>query len=126
MFTVDDYLSQHAADAEPGECTDTIRDNAMDLLPRVQALLQDFGEDRGLRSGWRPASFNARAGGAVHSKHMTGQAVDLDDNDGSLDAWLTDAMLEKHGLAREAPQATESWCHLQSVLPPSGHRTFLP
>jgi hypothetical protein len=57
---------------------------------------------------------------------MTGQAVDIDDDGNTLDAFLNDKILEMYGLAREHPMATPGWCHLQSVLPPSGHRTFYP
>jgi hypothetical protein len=120
-------LSQHAADAAPGELTPEIESNARDLLSRAASLLAAFGQQRGLRSGWRPAVFNAGVpGAAAHSRHMTGQAVDVDDDDNALDAWINDDILVRYGLAREHPDSTLGWCHLQSVLPPSGHRTFFP
>jgi hypothetical protein len=121
------YFLQHQHDAIPGELTDEIQTNAADLLPRVLALLAEFGDARGLRSGWRPAAVNAATpGAAAHSRHMTGQAVDVDDDDNALDAWITDTKLEQYGLAREHPDSTPSWCHLQNALPPSGRRTFFP
>jgi hypothetical protein len=129
MITVEEYLGQHGAAAAPGELTDDIRANADDLLSRVNDLLAQFGEDRGLRSGWRPAGYNARTpGAATHSKHMTGQAVDIVDNDGSLDAWClaNEQTLVDLELWCEVPDATPSWTHFQSVAPRSGHRWFIP
>lgn len=141
MIGVEQYLGQHAASAAPGELTDEIRANAKTLTERVNPLLMAFlketGFSRVLRSGWRPAGFNASfthldanrqpvRGGAPHSRHMTGEGVDVADNDGKLDAWLTDEKLAEFDLYREHPDATPSWCHLQTCPPGSGHRTFHP
>jgi hypothetical protein len=138
MITSEDYLTQHAP---PGEAPLAVCAAAPILIQRVNTLLADPGcpsPDPGLRSGWRPPAFNAELrrrfeagepGGvntAVHSEHMTGHAVDLDDVDGALDAWLTDDILTQYELYREAPSHTDTWCHLQDVPPHSGHRTFIP
>lgn len=64
--------------------------------------------------------------GAPHSAHKTAHAVDVFDPDGFLDNKLTDEILEQFDLYREAPGSTPSWCHLQSIPPGSGHRTFNP
>lgn len=137
MITVEEYLDQHAKDAAPGELTEEIRANAVSLLERVNRLLEASALERGLRSGWRPAGFNASfthtdaagavvRGGAPHSRHMTGEGVDVEDNDGALDAWCTDERLAEFELYREHPDATPSWTHLQSCAPHSGNRTFHP
>lgn len=141
MIGLELYLSQHAKDAAPGELTDEIRSNGKTTTERVNRLLMAFLRETGLsrvmRSGWRPAAFNAsfshldanRAvvrGGAPLSKHMTGEGVDVADNDGRLDAWLTDEKLAEYDLYREHPDSTPSWCHLQTCAPHSGHRTFVP
>jgi len=52
--------------------------------------------------------------------------VDVYDPFGDLDFWLNDAILERFELYREAPEKTSGWCHLQSVPPGSGKRTFYP
>ncbi len=62
--------------------------------------------------------------GAPHSAHKEGRAVDVYDPTGALDKWLTDARLAAHGLYREAPSATNGWCHLQDR--PTANRTFVP
>lgn len=64
--------------------------------------------------------------GAVNSKHKQAQAVDVYDPNNALDKWLTDEILEQFGLYRESPDFTKGWCHLQSVAPGSGKRTYKP
>lgn len=137
MITVDEYLAQHAKEAAPGELTDEIRANAAELVERVNRLLEAAALHRGLRSGWRPRGFNAIfahtdadgivvRGGAPHSRHMTGEGMDVEDNDGALDTWCTDARLAEFELYREHPDATPSWTHFQTCAPHSGNRTFHP
>ena len=48
------------------------------------------------------------------------------EDDAALDNWITDAILERHGLYREAPLATQRWCHLTDRAPGSGRRSFSP
>lgn len=126
-ITVAEYLGQHSAGHE-SELTDEIRANAAVIVDRANQLLDAFAEDRGLRSGWRPAGVNGAVGGASKSKHMTGQAIDINDNDGSLDAFCKDnpALLESIGLWLEIDTATPTWTHCQSVPPKSGRRFFIP
>lgn len=122
----------HAADLTP-----EIRDNARETVSRVNLLLMDFeaanpgAAQSTVNSGWRPPSVNAGVpGAAVKSKHLTAQAVDLRDDDGELDRWLTTPAgynaLINHGLYAEHADATPRWCHLQTVAPRSGNRIFRP
>ena len=111
------------------DLTEEIVANAAILVERVHKLLEAFGEDRPISSGWRPPAVNgATAGAAPKSKHMTGQAIDLADPEGDLDEWcMANAeVLEGLELWLEHPAATKSWCHLQSVPPKSGNRVFYP
>lgn len=62
--------------------------------------------------------------GAPHSAHKDARAVDVYDPHGDLDRWITDARLTSHGLYREAPACTSTWCHLQDR--PTAARTFQP
>lgn len=113
MITVEEYLGQHGAGHE-AELTDQMRVNADVIVGHANALLAAFGEDRGLRSGWRPRSVNARIPhAAMSSKHITCQAIDIEDDDGRLKAWVTPSILERHGLYMEYGQATPSWLHVQ-------------
>jgi|TARA_R110000868_G_scaffold59842_3_gene183517 hypothetical protein len=127
MITVDEYIGQHIAGHEE-ELTDEIRANAEILCGRANQLIAEFGEDRGLRSGWRPAAINKSAGGATRSRHMTGQAIDVEDDDGLLDAFCRQniILLEQLELWLEDGAATPTWCHVQCVPPRSGRRFFIP
>jgi len=117
--------------------TPAVTANATDLLQRVNFLLEVFyaanpkAHARGVNSGWRPPALNASVKGAApRSKHMTGQAIDVGDDDGALDAWLMTPLGQKAlveaKLWMEHPSATPRWCHLQSVPPGSGRRVFYP
>lgn len=64
--------------------------------------------------------------GASTSSHKEGQGVDIYDPKNELDNWITDTVLKKHGLYRESPLYTKSWCHLTTRAPKSGKRTFVP
>lgn len=127
MIRVDDYLGQHSA-GHVDELTDDILANAQIICDRANQLLDAFGVDRAIRSGWRPAAVNSVVGGATHSRHMTGQAIDVDDRDGSLDEWCKThvSTLEDIGLWLEIDTATPTWTHLQCVPPRSGNRFFQP
>lgn len=106
--------------------------NAKDLLAKVNALLNEIGvKSVKVNSGWRPASINQANGGSKTSKHLVGQAIDLDDDDKrTLSDKITDELLEKHQLFMEHPDATHgpkgTWTHLQTVSPRSSKRRFMP
>ena len=127
--TLDDWITssgKYMARASSPELTDEVKANAELLLGRINRLLKDIEEVRSVNSGFRTSASNKKAGGAKKSRHMTGEAIDLDDDDGSLDA-LIDAnpeLLEKFDLYRESPTATPGWCHLQTAK--ASKRTFLP
>lgn len=118
----------------PAELTDEIRSNATLTVERVNSLIVSM-QTSGLNvqgrvsSGWRPAAVNAATKGAAQkSKHMTGQACDLADPQGALDAWCEAHLdeLERIGLWLESPASTPNWCHVQTVAPRSGNRVFRP
>lgn len=130
MITIQEYFHDSVVNFGYAP-TAADNDAADDLLTRANKLIEDFGEDLVLRSGHRTraktlaliaAGYKAALGG----KHETAQAVDIADPNNLLDAWLTDAKLEAYGLYREAPSATPTWVHVQTVAPKSGHRTFIP
>ena len=127
MITVTQYLGQHLKGHEM-ELTEDIKTNAAIICEKANQLMAAFGEDRGLRSGWRPAAVNHAAGGAMRSRHMTGQAIDVEDDDGRLDAFCEQniGLLEQLELWLEDGAATPTWCHLQCVATRSGRRFFIP
>ncbi len=128
MITYTDYF--RGRDAQyPAECTPEVKDNAEVTRSRANALLAQFGEDRDVTSGWRPAAVNAATpGAAVMSRHLTGEAIDIYDPEGDLDEWCLAHLevLEKLNLWMEHPASTKGWCHLQTAPPKSGNRVFYP
>lgn len=131
MLTVEDYINQHG---DIATCDPQIEVNAATLLQRANALMQAYtaatGNEAGaLRSGWRPPAVNACTPGAsATSKHMTGEAVDIADNNQAINEWVmteqgTQALIECE-LWHEHPRDTPSWCHVQSAPPHSGNRHF--
>lgn len=108
---------------------DETRKNAADLVGRINMLAKELPFPLpSMTSGYRPAAINAAVGGAKKSNHMTGNAIDLADADGKLDAWCMANLdiLERLGLWLEHPDATPTWCHLQRVAPRSKNRVFRP
>lgn len=100
------------------------------LCPKIQILLEQFGTARKITSGYRDEALQAKINPAAkHSKHMTGDAADISDIDGELDAFCTayaDDLLAELGLYLEHPSRTPRWCHVQQIAPLSGHRIFIP
>jgi len=116
------------------------RANAEDLLIKVEALMEfakadgieflidpDTGSHVGgeIYGGFRPQSCPI---GAPNSKHKQGQAVDIYDPDGKVDAWCMANLdrLRQCGIYLEHPDFTKRWSHWQSVAPGSGTRVFKP
>lgn len=118
--------------------TQEIRDNANELLHRVNKLLVMYNMATDnvcnqVNSGYRPPEVNAATKGAAKkSTHMIGCGIDLNDDSGELDEWLDSedgqiAMSECE-LWHEESRATPRWAHLQSrpfgSYRPGGTRTF--
>ena len=143
MITVFQYFAKPHTEAQ--------KDSAVDLLSRVEALRQEFYKDTergpeidpdtrneisGTRGGDGDGGFRTPRSttGAPNSSHREATGVDKSDQENKRDKWLDkyehgnggNYMLEKHGLYREAPNATPSWTHLTTRAPGSGRRTFSP
>lgn len=106
-----------------------MQESAVITVDRANELLIRFGEDRGLRSGYRPAMINALIPGAANnSEHMVCKAIDIEDEDCRLKAWCMDNLqiLADIGLWMESPDYTDTWTHVQTIAPRSGNRVFIP
>lgn len=140
MITIEQYLMGRES-IYPDEYTPEIKANAEMTVSKVNALLEWLkGEGLPLEknkqgslvnSGWRPPQINGQTKNAApKSKHMTGQACDLYDPEGDIDAMLMSgigqAKLAEIGLWMENPAATKGWSHVQTIPPRSGQRTFYP
>ena len=103
MLTLEDYFGRVSHIEAPSA---HVRENAVELLDRVSALLADCvliesAMNPVVNSGWRPASYNATiANAAPRSRHITGEAIDLADPDGDLDDFLFNnpQILSRHAL----------------------------
>lgn len=112
------------------ELTPDIRANAEITIQRVNELLALAGRsDVEVASGWRPQEVNdATANAAGHSKHLTGEAVDIADHDRSLATWVADNLeqLDACKLWCEDFRWTPTWVHFQTLAPKSEKRIFIP
>lgn len=125
-------------ESHPDDMTPEIVRNAGHLLRRVNNLIALMHAieieahpitGNPIASGWRPPAINAATRNAApRSKHMSGNAVDLYDPEGDIDAWCMEHLdfLADAGLWLEHPSATKGWCHLQQVPPRSERRVFYP
>lgn len=121
-----DYLMGRAKFDDLDEST---QDNINTLLPKVNELLKAFGTFRGCNSGFRSKADQMRINPkATSSKHLTGAAIDLEDANGKLKAWINAnvSVLERLGLYCEDFGHTTTWVHCQIFPPKSGRRFFIP
>jgi uncharacterized protein YcbK (DUF882 family) len=88
--------------------------NMANLLSRVNHLIGSLKIETHLSSGYRPGHFNKAAGGSARSGHLTCEAIDLIDHDGSVGQMLKNnvKLLEEYGLYLENPEFTKTWVHL--------------
>ena len=135
-ITLAAYVGPHSASPD---WTTERQLNARELLAFVNALLEQLQSELGVALHVNPATGSCVSGqtfggfrpqsclqGAPNSSHKEGQGVDVYDPANEIDSVITDVLLEQFNLYREAPSATNGWCHLTTRAPHSGHRTFLP
>jgi hypothetical protein len=119
-------------DAEyASELTEEIRANAQITVDKTNQLLDraNTGSVHVLRSGWRPRAVNAATdNAATASKHLTGEAVDIADDDRALADYCAanQADLVEIGLWCEDFRWTPTWVHFQIIPPRSGKRIYIP
>ncbi|TXH13253.1 MAG: hypothetical protein E6R03_11685 [Hyphomicrobiaceae bacterium] len=128
-LTVEGYFAESVKRGH--KVTEQELSNATQLIEKVNALLDEFGERRGQNSGHRTRekSLDLRAKGyaaAIGGTHETANGIDLEDEDSLLKNWLDEGILARYGLYMEHPSATRRWVHLQRVPPRSGRRIFYP
>lgn len=125
------------------ESTALVLRNVQNLLACVNGLMAS-AKSQGIVFKNNPATFSQISGdqfggfrpigcpiGATNSAHKTGQAVDLFDPMGEIDAWcLKNAeeggLLQLHCIYIESPDFTPHWSHWSTRKPPSGNRVFRP
>lgn len=106
-----------------------LEQNLQKLLEALNLFRSLYGKPMTVTSGYRPSAINANVPGAAKkSAHMSCQACDFRDLDGSLDKYCMDNqyILQQCGLYLEHPDSTPGWTHLQIRVPGSGNRVFKP
>lgn len=106
--------------------TPELETNLEKLLIALNKFRAAYGKPLRVTSGYRPGKYNVAAHGAPRSSHLTCQACDFADADGSLDQFCLDnlQLLEDCGLWLESPANTPGWTHLQ--IRPVSVRVFKP
>jgi hypothetical protein len=113
--------------------TPIIDKNLLILLQRMNELRSIWAKPMivtsGLRSEEKQQELIAQGKSTARvSKHLSGNACDILDKDGSLGKWCLDnaSVLERIGLWCEHPDYTKGWVHFQIMPPLSGKRFFIP
>lgn len=109
-----------------------IQKNLNELLIRINKLRTAYGKPLKVNDGYRRPEDTPK-NGAAKSKHLLGQAIDLDDDDTAfLWKWVQSnlQLMKDIGLWMEDPRYTHgkigTWMHFQIVAPASGKRIFIP
>jgi hypothetical protein len=124
FFSSQEYLK--GRDVEYPLTRETLA-NMVTLLRVLDKVRKDWGNPLIISSGYRPGKYNKAAGGSSKSAHLTCEAVDFVDEDGSLAAFMSEAgRLDKYNLYMESPARTTGWVHLQTRRTASGKRIFEP
>lgn len=107
--------------------------NLNDLLVKINQVRQAYNIPMIVTSGLRSEAQQQQLiadgkSNAPKSHHLTGEAVDIQDLDGKLKAWVTRNLdlMEQIGLWMEDFNSTPTWTHFQIVPPKSGNRIFIP
>ena len=128
MITLKDYYM--GRDVKYGkDLTVVVMQNAAHTVDLANELLTFFGSPRGCNSGWRPKALQMEVNPrAPNSKHITAEAIDIEDKDGNFKRWCVanELLLASLGLHMEDPGSTPTWVHIQTVPPKSGRVIFVP
>jgi Peptidase M15 len=113
----------------PNDYNENISDNIDFLLEKVNVIRAMYNKPLKVSSGFRPPSVNKMTKGAApNSAHCTGEAVDLQDLDGSFRDWCLQNLkaFKDEGLYIEDFRYTKGWVHITCRKPQSGKRIFIP
>ena len=113
--------------------SDAILANLQELQLKLSQIRELWGKPMTVNSGLRSENqqlqlIQSGKSKATKSKHLTGQAADISDPDGTLAIWCHTHVddLETVGLWCESTDYTRGWVHFQIVPPGSGNRFFIP
>lgn len=140
-INLDEKVSQHfawrealwlpswnrAAEEKDG-LTQDVLNNLKKTFAWMDLVRNHFGKPVHVHCAYRPVDYNKAIGGALHSQHTLGCAVDFDVTGMSCDdvhkEIIDQGLLETWGLRME--KGTKGWIHLDSREPGPGGRYFQP
>src|SRR5229473_5359991 len=107
--------------------TDEIQANLKLLLDRVSIIRAAWGKPMIVTSGLRTMEDHLRIYAAkgitdpakipIQSRHLTGRAVDINDPDLLLTAWLKESPRFLECAQLWCEEGNKNWCHFQTVPP---------
>ncbi len=126
MINLENWLTsggRHKDRKSSPEATAQVKADAVLLCALVTLFLNEIGWNgsRDIVSGFRTSAANAATpGAAAKSGHMSGHAVDLEDDKDQQILWKICAAhsdtLRKYNLFLEAKEATIGWVHIDNVV----------
>lgn len=135
-FTVKEMLwlpTWHRMANEQDGLDDKVKANLIDLAKSMDIVREYFGKSINVHVTYRPLEYNKAIGGALHSAHSEGGAMDFDvvgmNCDDARKKINDDGMLEKWQMRMEdiSALASRNWVHLDRRQPAvGGHRFFKP
>lgn len=151
MITREQYFGTKPHTWEQAEAVDALLAKVNGLLAEYREATggtEDIDPDTGTEisgskggsgdGGFRLDTATTGRPGSAHkvlpAEDPNGAAVDCSDQRNDFDEWLDtfeygdgdNTLLAQHGLYREHPSATPTWCHLTDRAPGSGRRTYMP
>lgn len=92
-----------------------LESNLQKLLVAVNKFREIYNIPMSISSGYRPAQYNIKVGGAKNSPHKTCEAIDFHDKDGKIKLFCLQniKVLEECGLYIEDFNNTPTWVHMQ-------------
>ena len=107
---------------------DEVKNNLIELCAKMDIVREFLGVSINIHVTYRPEAYNKQIGGASHSKHFIGSAMDWDASGMNCDDVRArlEPMLEQLDMRMEKlPQS--GWVHLDTGnVPSGGHRYFIP
>jgi len=111
---------------------DTVKANSIKLMNQMEIVRAHFGKPINVHVSYRPLAYNKAIGGALHSAHSEGLAMDFDIPGMNCDDVRSALTANNNALLEEWKMRCENmlhgnWVHLDlRELAPGGHRFFIP
>ena len=134
FFTVHECLNLptwNRMATEADGLTEEVKANLIKLCTAMDKVRVFFNHSINVHCCFRPAKYNSEVGGAPHSMHSLGSAMDFNvvslECKDAIAMMLKDNKLEEWGMRCENNGPAPTWIHLDlKIVPEGGHRYFIP